>query len=110
MTLRLRSSAYDLYRWRLWSRVRHGPMPQHLAVILDGNRRFVEERHLASLRDGYAAWRRRVRAVPRASPPGGGLRRIGRRDLLPAALRETLPRGDAQTAENSLLPVHFALG
>jgi short-chain Z-isoprenyl diphosphate synthase len=55
--------AYDLYRWRLWTRVRTGPMPKHLAVILDGNRRFVEEHHLGSLRDGYAAGARRVRDV-----------------------------------------------
>ncbi|HEV7467986.1 MAG TPA: undecaprenyl diphosphate synthase family protein, partial [Candidatus Dormibacteraeota bacterium] len=63
MPRRLPGLAYDLYRLRLWARVRTGPMPQHLAVILDGNRRFVEEHHLASLRDGYAAGARRVRDV-----------------------------------------------
>jgi short-chain Z-isoprenyl diphosphate synthase len=63
MPRRLPGLAYDLYRIRLWARVRTGPMPQHLAVILDGNRRFVEEHHLASMRDGYAAGARRVRDV-----------------------------------------------
>lgn len=147
-------ATYDLYRWRLWSRVRGGPMPQHLAVILDGNRRFVEEHRLASLHDGYAAGARRVRdvlvwseqagvravtlwamsidnlarpeeqieaigravadeldaVVPSATHRGWRLRGIGRRDLLPAQLQETLARVEAQTAHNSALTVQFALG
>jgi len=154
MALWVPRSAYDLYRWRLWKRVRSGPMPQHLAVILDGNRRFVEEHHLASLRDGYAAGARRVRdvlvwseragvravtlwamsidnlgrpeaqieamsgvisgeldaVVPSAMRRGWRLRGIGRRDLLPAELRETLSRIEAETMANTELTVQFALG
>ncbi|MGH7746867.1 MAG: undecaprenyl diphosphate synthase family protein, partial [Candidatus Dormibacteria bacterium] len=149
MAPRLPRPTYDLYRWRLWSRVRSGPMPQHLAVILDGNRRFVEEHRLASLRDGYAAGARRVRdvlvwseragvravtlwamsidnlgrpetqieamsgviadeldaVVPSAIRRGWRLRGIGRRDLLPVALQETLTRIEAETAANSHLTV-----
>ena len=154
MAPRLPRLTYDLYRWRLWSRVRTGPMPKHLAVILDGNRRFVEEHRLASLRDGYAAGARRVRdvlvwseragvqavtlwamsidnlgrpeaqieamsgviadeldaVVPSAIRRGWRLRGIGRRDLLPLALQETLTRIEAETAANSRLTVQFALG
>jgi short-chain Z-isoprenyl diphosphate synthase len=154
MAPRLPRLTYDLYRWRLWSRVRTGPMPKHLAVILDGNRRFVEEHRLASLRDGYAAGARRVRdvlvwseragvqavtlwamsidnlgrpeaqieamsgviadeldaVVPSAIRRGWRLRGIGRRDLLPAALQDTLTRIEAETAANSRLTVQFALG
>jgi short-chain Z-isoprenyl diphosphate synthase len=145
---------YDLYRWRLWARVGTGPMPQHLAVILDGNRRFVEEQRLASLSDGYAAGARRVRdvlvwseragigavtlwamsidnlgrpevqieALSRviaegldavglsAMRRGWRLRGIGRRDLLPQELQETLARIEAATAHNRGLTVQFALG
>jgi short-chain Z-isoprenyl diphosphate synthase len=145
---------YDLYRWRLWARVRTGPMPRHLAVILDGNRRFVEEHHLASLRDGYAAGARRVRdvlvwseragvqavtlwamsidnlgrpeaqiqamsrvieeeldaVVPSAMRRGWRLRGIGRRDLLPVTLQQTLSRVETETAANQQLTVQFALG
>jgi short-chain Z-isoprenyl diphosphate synthase len=154
MAPRLPRLIYDVYRWRLWSRVRTGPMPQHLAVILDGNRRFVEEHRLASLRAGYAAGARRVRdvlvwseragvqavtlwamsidnlgrpeaqieamsrviaqeldaVVPSATLRGWRLRGIGRRDLLPVPLQETLTRVEAQTAANSRLTVQFALG
>jgi short-chain Z-isoprenyl diphosphate synthase len=129
-------------------------MPKHLAVILDGNRRFVEEHRLASLRDGYAAGARRVRdvlvwseragvqavtlwamsidnlgrpevqieamsgviadeldaVVPSAIRRGWRLRGIGRRDLLPVALQETLTRIEGKTAANSRLTVQFALG
>jgi len=145
---------YDLYRWRLWARVRTGPMPRHLAVILDGNRRFVVERNLASLDDGYAAGARRVRdvllwseragvqavtlwamsidnlgrpeaqiqaisraiveeldaVVPGAMKRGWRLRGIGRRDLLPESLQQTLARIESETAANSRLTVQFALG
>jgi short-chain Z-isoprenyl diphosphate synthase len=129
-------------------------MPRHLAVILDGNRRFVAERHLASLRDGYAAGARRVHdvlvwseraglqavtlwamsidnlgrpeaqiqamsrviegeldaVVPSAMRRGWRLRGIGRRDLLPTTLQQTLARVEAETSENRRLTVQFALG
>jgi short-chain Z-isoprenyl diphosphate synthase len=151
---RLLRPTYDLYRWRLRARVRHGPMPRHLAVILDGNRRFVEEHHLASLRDGYAAGARRVHdvlvwsersgvqavtlwamSIDNLSRPdaqiqamshvieqeldsvvssalrrGWRLRGIGRRDLLPPTLQQTLTRVEAETAANQRLTVQFALG
>ncbi|HYM49275.1 MAG TPA: polyprenyl diphosphate synthase [Candidatus Limnocylindrales bacterium] len=54
---------YRLYAWRLWSRVHHGPVPRHLALILDGNRRFVERTNLISIRDGYRAGAKRADVV-----------------------------------------------
>ena len=36
------SPVYKLYEKRLWSQVRKGPVPNHLAVIMDGNRRYAE--------------------------------------------------------------------
>jgi short-chain Z-isoprenyl diphosphate synthase len=54
---------YRLYAWRLWSRIHRGPVPRHLALILDGNRRFVERTNLTSLRDGYRAGAKRADVV-----------------------------------------------
>jgi len=36
------SPVYKLYEKRLLSQVRNGPVPNHLAVIMDGNRRYAE--------------------------------------------------------------------
>ena len=36
------SPVYKLYEKRLLSQVRKGPVPNHLAVIMDGNRRYAE--------------------------------------------------------------------
>jgi short-chain Z-isoprenyl diphosphate synthase len=51
---------YRFYAWRLWSRIHQGPVPRHLALILDGNRRYVERANLKSLRAGYAAGAQRA--------------------------------------------------
>lgn len=50
---------YWLYTRWLWRKVRAGPVPRHLALVIDGNRRFAE-RSGASVREGYAAGARRV--------------------------------------------------
>jgi short-chain Z-isoprenyl diphosphate synthase len=41
MAVSLRSIAYRLYQARLGARLRGGPMPHHVGVILDGNRRWA---------------------------------------------------------------------
>ena len=43
----LKRSLYAIYSARLQSRVASGPMPQHIGLVLDGNRRFAA-------RNGYA--------------------------------------------------------
>lgn len=40
--------AYKAYERWLWSQVKGGRMPEHIAIILDGNRRWASERSLAS--------------------------------------------------------------
>ncbi len=51
---------YWLYAWWLWSKIRIGPVPRHLALVIDGNRRFAERSKLRSVREGYAAGAKRV--------------------------------------------------
>ena len=41
--------ALKIYEYMLWSQVRKGRMPQHVAVILDGNRRWALSRGLDAL-------------------------------------------------------------
>ncbi|MFW9778788.1 MAG: polyprenyl diphosphate synthase [Candidatus Heimdallarchaeota archaeon] len=52
MKFRLDSVLYRLYERRLWSQIKdgitHGVHPEHVAMILDGNRRFALERNLPS--------------------------------------------------------------
>lgn len=51
---------YWLYTWWLWRKIRAGSIPRHLALVIDGNRRFAERSGLASVREGYAAGAKRV--------------------------------------------------
>ena len=44
---------YRLYDRRLERAVRRGPLPRHIGVILDGNRRFARERGLSTAADGH---------------------------------------------------------
>ena len=44
---RLLGPVYTLYQKRLVRQLRQGPLPHHLAVIMDGNRRFAEQLGLA---------------------------------------------------------------
>jgi undecaprenyl diphosphate synthase len=37
---------YKIYRWYLLSQIKNKPMPSHIAVILDGNRRWASEKDL----------------------------------------------------------------
>jgi len=56
---------YSLYTARLWLEVLAHPVPRHLAVILDGNRRFAERVGL-DVRAGYAEGGGRVADVLKA--------------------------------------------
>lgn len=46
------SGLYSIYSRRLEREIRDGPIPNHIAVILDGNRRWAKS-NLAALGDGY---------------------------------------------------------
>ncbi|MHB8631902.1 MAG: polyprenyl diphosphate synthase [Candidatus Limnocylindria bacterium] len=61
---------YSLYAARLWRDVLAQPVPRHLAVILDGNRRFAERAGL-DVRTGYAEGGGRVADVLRWSERAG---------------------------------------
>ncbi|MGH9103367.1 MAG: undecaprenyl diphosphate synthase family protein, partial [Acidimicrobiales bacterium] len=62
---------YGIYVSRLWAQVSAGPVPRHLAIILDGNRRFTRRSGLGSVRQGYAAGADRVLDVIRWSARAG---------------------------------------
>jgi len=44
---------YSYYQRRLEKMVRHGALPQHVGVILDGNRRFARKSGLANVSEGH---------------------------------------------------------
>lgn len=50
----LRAPLYRLYRERLLRQVRSGPMPRHVGLILDGNRRYGRRHKLTEARQIYA--------------------------------------------------------
>jgi tritrans,polycis-undecaprenyl-diphosphate synthase [geranylgeranyl-diphosphate specific] len=56
--------AYALYERWLLNTVRKGPMPRHVAVILDGNRRWARINGL-SIEEGYRMGARKVEALLR---------------------------------------------
>ncbi len=46
---------YKLYEPLLWSQIKDGPRPQHIGLIVDGNRRFARVKGLASTNEGHNA-------------------------------------------------------
>jgi short-chain Z-isoprenyl diphosphate synthase len=46
---------YRLYERQLVGQLQGGPLPRHVGVILDGNRRYARERGLTTAADGHAA-------------------------------------------------------
>jgi hypothetical protein len=59
-TMALTDLAYRLYERRLTAELSGGPLPQHVGVIIDGNRRYAAERGLGTASDGHAAGARRI--------------------------------------------------
>jgi short-chain Z-isoprenyl diphosphate synthase len=49
----VRQLAYRLYAARLKRRLQGGPLPRHLGLIIDGNRRWARQEGLASPSDGH---------------------------------------------------------
>jgi len=50
---------YRFYQHLLWRQIRSGPKPQHIGLIVDGNRRFARLRGMAS-NEGHSAGSRRL--------------------------------------------------
>src|SRR5256712_12408747 len=50
----MRSFLYYLYERRLLRQVRGRSVPQHLGIIIDGNRRYALEQGVPDLREAYA--------------------------------------------------------
>ncbi|MFQ6012376.1 MAG: polyprenyl diphosphate synthase [Thermoplasmata archaeon] len=55
-------AAYQAYEKKLLREVLEGPVPRHLAIIMDGNRRFAEEVGLSST-DGHERGREKLEEV-----------------------------------------------
>ncbi len=51
---------YRLYERRLSASLRHGDLPRHVGVILDGNRRYARERGLRTVTDGHRAGAKKI--------------------------------------------------
>lgn len=49
------SILYRLYERSLWNQIRNGPKPQHIGLIVDGNRRFAIAKGLANPNEGHNA-------------------------------------------------------
>lgn len=49
------SILYRLYEKQLWSQIKNGRKPQHIGLIVDGNRRFARVKGLANSNEGHQA-------------------------------------------------------
>lgn len=59
----LSTLVYQWYTRRIMSEVKANPMPEHIAMILDGNRRFARRVGLPDLTDGHRYGAQKVREV-----------------------------------------------
>src|SRR5438093_2965 len=56
-------AAYQAYERRLLHQVRQAAIPQHVAIIMDGNRRFAREIGLGNVLDGHVKGRDKLEEV-----------------------------------------------
>ncbi len=56
-------AAYQAYERRLLGQVRTAPVPRHVAIIMDGNRRFAQELGLGGPAEGHARGRDKLEEV-----------------------------------------------
>jgi short-chain Z-isoprenyl diphosphate synthase len=56
-------SLYELYEANLVGRIRQGPVPRHVGVILDGNRRYALRQGLTESREAYEIGARKLDEV-----------------------------------------------
>ncbi len=58
--MRLRNPLYSLYNRTLQEKLRGGPLPRHVGVILDGNRRFARQMGYDDVSEGHRAGARKI--------------------------------------------------
>ncbi len=58
----LSQGLYLIYEQRLINRLKQGPVPKHLGVILDGNRRYAKALGLSTA-DGHRLGAKKVRSL-----------------------------------------------
>ena len=56
------NKTYEIYEEKLEKEVREGPIPNHIAIIMDGNRRYAKELGLET-REGHLAGKEKIREV-----------------------------------------------
>ena len=56
------NKTYEFYEEKLEEEVSDGPMPRHIAIIMDGNRRYAKELGLET-REGHLAGKEKIRDV-----------------------------------------------
>jgi len=116
------SPVYKLYEKRLLSQVRKGPIPNHLAVIMDGNRRYAEslglnpseghvvgkgtlenfrrdEEELEVLMDLFEESFRSAGEDPRVHENKVRVRALGHRELLPDRVVEAIEYAESRTKD-----------
>ncbi|MDR0791147.1 MAG: di-trans,poly-cis-decaprenylcistransferase [Methanomassiliicoccaceae archaeon] len=59
----IRGTAYDHYEHKLEKEVKQGHIPQHVAVIMDGNRRYAEETLKADVNQGHMKGKEKLEEV-----------------------------------------------
>src|SRR2546428_13028726 len=89
-------AAYQAYERRLLSQVRAGVVPHHVAIIMDGNRRFAVELGLGNPAQGHEKGRDKLEEVPQ-----GGLHIGGRILTVYAFSTENLTRPPEEIRELS---------
>src|SRR6266545_874313 len=117
---------YRFYQQRLEHAVRHGQMPKHVGVVLDGNRRFARKSGRLSIAEGHRVGADRAeelesifvlveekidelgRAQSRSNRRR--VRAVGRLELLPESTRASIARIEAETAGNGPYELIVAVG
>ena len=59
---RISNKGYEIYQDMLEKEVLEGPIPSHIAIIMDGNRRYAKE-HGKDVREGHLEGKERIRDV-----------------------------------------------
>src|SRR6266702_2017139 len=99
------AGVYKTYEKYLIQQIKYGPMPQHIGIILDGNRRWATEKALNST-DGHWAGAKvgeeetkKLGRDSRLHSQKVRVKAIGRTDLLPETLQDVFKRLEDETSK-----------